>query len=515
MAEVNLSTGIEYFADPNRGRPVYNGNIYVGIPDLNPKIELNRVSVILLQENGTKVTLAPSAQPFKTGAGGQILYNGSPAVIRVSDTVSVRVDDSAGNQVNYNPRYNENTSISATINEGVAPVNGSFESADASNIPENWVLSTVSGTIISDTVDSSHGLRALKITSIDSTGGGSATSAKFNVQMNEVLEPATVDVRFSYKSTGVNVLNEVRVQYYNAAGTLLSIDTIYSEGAVNPVGFTSIIRSSDIPASAVQADVVLDGVMAAGTVKTGSTWFDGVSVSFISGLSLVGVDGSVIKLSDVPNAVNEITATNSASGNPVKQDASGADTDVGYDISSKGAGDVTITSPAGNINLVTPSGQVLLNGQSTEKRSALVYQLSANQSIPDDSVNFTVLIFDNVSHDNGGIYNGANNTRLTVPVNVSRIRLNYAVHIDPSGTGYRRTLMMKNGDNSYASFAGAAKQTLGNPSTTIQESISGSSGVLSVVPGDYFEVAIQQTSGGPLNIVNGDSSTWFSMEIVG
>ena len=34
--------GIEYFPDPTQGRPVFNGFVFVGIPDEDPEIEANQ-----------------------------------------------------------------------------------------------------------------------------------------------------------------------------------------------------------------------------------------------------------------------------------------------------------------------------------------------------------------------------------------------------------------------------------------------------------------------------------------
>lgn len=71
-------TPAEYYPDPTVGRPVFFGQIFVGVPDEDPELIANRVDVDLTQEDGTVVTIAPAGQPFLTGAGGVILFDGSP-----------------------------------------------------------------------------------------------------------------------------------------------------------------------------------------------------------------------------------------------------------------------------------------------------------------------------------------------------------------------------------------------------------------------------------------------------
>lgn len=93
-----VKLSIEYFPDNTIGRPVSNGAIYVGIPDLNPKIEANQKQISVLQEDGTTIDVA---QPLSTSAGGVALYNGSPVTILVEGTYSLRVDNSSGAQVYY------------------------------------------------------------------------------------------------------------------------------------------------------------------------------------------------------------------------------------------------------------------------------------------------------------------------------------------------------------------------------------------------------------------------------
>lgn len=89
-----------YYPDPTRGRPVFDGSIYVGFPDTDPQVVSNRLQVLAFQENGTSV---PIAQPIKTGAGGVPMLNGSPVQLQVQGEYSIKVLDKYGAQVYYAP----------------------------------------------------------------------------------------------------------------------------------------------------------------------------------------------------------------------------------------------------------------------------------------------------------------------------------------------------------------------------------------------------------------------------
>jgi hypothetical protein len=88
----------EYYGDPTKGRPVFSGSIYIGLPDLDPEILGNQKQVTLRQEDGTEV---PVSQPLLTGPGGYVLYNGSPVDVLVDGNYSQKVLDKGGSQVFY------------------------------------------------------------------------------------------------------------------------------------------------------------------------------------------------------------------------------------------------------------------------------------------------------------------------------------------------------------------------------------------------------------------------------
>lgn len=101
MAEENeVLLPYRYYPDPTRGRPVYNGFIFVGRPDTDPEIVSNQIPVRAYQENGTSVAIS---QPVRTGGGGVPLVNGSPVQLQVEGEYSIKVLDHLGAQVYYAP----------------------------------------------------------------------------------------------------------------------------------------------------------------------------------------------------------------------------------------------------------------------------------------------------------------------------------------------------------------------------------------------------------------------------
>lgn len=98
-----VSLPIDYFPDPNRGRPIYNGQIFVGEPDLDPEILANRKAIVARQEDGTDIPISPAQQPVRTSSGGVPTYNGATVQILVEGNYSIKVLDRAGVQEYYWP----------------------------------------------------------------------------------------------------------------------------------------------------------------------------------------------------------------------------------------------------------------------------------------------------------------------------------------------------------------------------------------------------------------------------
>jgi hypothetical protein len=118
--------------------------------------------------------------------------------------------------------------------------------------------------------------------------------------------------------------------------------------------------------------------------------------------------------------------------------------------------------------------------------------------------------FDTTIHDNAGLHDDVtNNSRMTVPSGVSKVRLTGNIGLAANATGIRAWRISKSG----SPVAGLPRvdelaASSGSPAVGLVTS------VLEVVPGDYFELEVFQNSGSGLNTSNADGAPWFAMEIV-
>ena len=98
MALNIVNSPASYYPDFNTGRPVFNGDIFVGEPDTDPEILGNQKQITLRQEDGTEV---PVSQPVKTSSGGVPTFNGGRVDILVDGNYSIKVLNKQGSQVYF------------------------------------------------------------------------------------------------------------------------------------------------------------------------------------------------------------------------------------------------------------------------------------------------------------------------------------------------------------------------------------------------------------------------------
>ena len=96
MAVINFP--ILYIPNPIIGRPLFNCQIFVGEPDLDPEIPVNQKQLNVIQEDGTVVAVP---QPFVTSAGGVPTYNGATVRLDVEGNYSLKILDNLGAQKYY------------------------------------------------------------------------------------------------------------------------------------------------------------------------------------------------------------------------------------------------------------------------------------------------------------------------------------------------------------------------------------------------------------------------------
>lgn len=91
---------INFFA-PTNGKPLAGGLLYVGLQDEDP--EQSPVDVYAVQPDGSELLLS---QPITLLAGGVPSFGGSPVQLKIdAETVSLKVETSAGAQVYYTPQW--------------------------------------------------------------------------------------------------------------------------------------------------------------------------------------------------------------------------------------------------------------------------------------------------------------------------------------------------------------------------------------------------------------------------
>lgn len=93
-----ISFPIMYINDPEKGRPIFNGQMYFGQPDLDPEIAGNQKQVYYIQENGD---LVAASQPILLSAGGNPTYNGDAVTLSITGEYSTKVLNKLGVQEYY------------------------------------------------------------------------------------------------------------------------------------------------------------------------------------------------------------------------------------------------------------------------------------------------------------------------------------------------------------------------------------------------------------------------------
>lgn len=217
--ETPIESGIEYFPNPTIGRPIFNGSVYIGIIDLDPKIEANRITVTVIEEDGTRVPILPAAQPLSTGQGGVIIYNGSPVSVVTDQNYSIRVDDSGGVQVYYVPFVqNIGTVLALTIHnyDSVASLKADL------NLTVGQAVSTTSYTAgwaaISDSPVGGAPYNIVTLTEFTAITGVTPDEFGDHTLDNGLVAMLRVD-------------NVIDVTQYGAKGDNLNIDTLSCRAA--------------------------------------------------------------------------------------------------------------------------------------------------------------------------------------------------------------------------------------------------------------------------------------------
>ena len=157
--------------------------------------------------------------------------------------------------------------------------------------------------------------------------------------------------------------------------------------------------------------------------------------------------------------------------------------------------------------LVTPTINGTLTGTAIG-RGALAYS-NAGKIISTSTR--TVMDFELEDYDTDTIHdNVTNNSRLTVPTGVTKIRLTAKISM-AGGGGFYEARTLKNG---LAAFAGSSEDGVLATASWLDVHLNLNTPVITVVATDYFEVDLFQTTGISKNTRSGSDQAWFGMEII-
>ena len=126
MAALQIKAPYEYYPDPTIGRPVFNGQIFIGVADTDPTIVANQILALGVFESGDEIGLQ---QPISTNRGG-IAVDPNGDLINIAtdgvETFAISVLNKQGSLVYYNgfaTAYgvqNLDTILSLTLAEAIA-----------------------------------------------------------------------------------------------------------------------------------------------------------------------------------------------------------------------------------------------------------------------------------------------------------------------------------------------------------------------------------------------------------
>jgi hypothetical protein len=193
-----------------------------------------------------------------------------------------------------------------------------------------------------------------------------------------------------------------------------------------------------------------------------------------------------------------------------------ADQRIAYTEEVVGSGHATKSDTLNRLALVEHSNDgthsIVLttehNADGTHKFKGALVNRATDQSI--GTATTTVVAWDAEQYDTDSVHdNVTNNSRLTVPSGVTRVRLAAYIVFGASATGNRKVNIRKNGGASYWGYASYVMAGLsGTPTEIIIQTPP-----IVVTPGDYFEVTVYQDSGVTLPVMSSYLS-WFAMERV-
>ncbi len=195
----------------------------------------------------------------------------------------------------------------------------------------------------------------------DSSSTDATVASILNVANNDTATGNQITVTDGLKITGTNITNGINLS--GTFGTNLITSTNFS--LLNAGYLRATNGNATTPAYSFSGQtgtgLYYNGGSAVGISIAGTDrlFIDGAGV-ILPNLQLRATDGDeVVKFTDVATAVNELYLSNAATGNSVILGSSGTDTDVGINITPKGAGAIILSGST------TASANLAVNGNIT------------------------------------------------------------------------------------------------------------------------------------------------------
>lgn len=224
----SIALPFPYFADPNRGRPIFNGQIFVGLPDVDPEIPANQIPVSYIDENGDSIALT---QPIRTNSGGYpINSNGDVVSPQVGQSYSMKVLDRTGSQDFYIPSItSDNIEILNLVTGGIVYLGSNGQNVEVGDVvPKGTThirVETNSGFSILEMFPKASG-------SVSSISNFSATIGGVDVQLisstrSKKIEGSVAGIIYNDQSAAASNF-EVITRYANIGGwTIVITDDLH------------------------------------------------------------------------------------------------------------------------------------------------------------------------------------------------------------------------------------------------------------------------------------------------
>lgn len=148
------------------------------------------------------------------------------------------------------------------------------------------------------------------------------------------------------------------------------------------------------------------------------------------------------------------------------------------------------------------------------KAARLALTVASVQSIADATP--TAVSWDSILFDDSAFWSAGNPSRLTIPATgVTRVRLTAGIRWTANGTGERKIKIRSNPAGIYDAnsiWCSDDRPSDDNGDATVD------TGIIPVTPGMYFEVLVEQDSGGPLDLntagADENHSNFFNLEVL-